>query len=98
MGGGPHAKPQHLLCTLPFPADKSIEKILDRIKKAHPQLTITYHDLSKQAPFEKDHGIPDGMEQSWNQRIHELTLIRQSYRALERRQHPRYPLRAAPHS
>lgn len=59
MGGG--SKNEHLLCTLPFPESKAI---VDRIKKNHPGITITYRDLSHQDPFAKDFGIPDGTANS----------------------------------
>ncbi|MCJ1396968.1 hypothetical protein MMC11_000160 [Xylographa trunciseda] len=56
MGGGPEKKPEHLLCTLPFPEPKAI---LDRIRKSFPHLSITYRDLSHQDNFATDSGIPD---------------------------------------
>ncbi|MCJ1437100.1 hypothetical protein MMC27_006485 [Xylographa pallens] len=56
MGGGPDQKPEHLLCTLPFPEPKAI---LDRIRKNYPHMKVTYRDLSHQDPFAKDSGIPD---------------------------------------
>jgi len=60
MGGGHHAEPEHLLCTLPFPNNDSVKPILERIKKNHPNVEITYRDLSAQDPFAKDSGIPEG--------------------------------------
>ncbi|MCJ1242849.1 hypothetical protein MMC30_000044 [Trapelia coarctata] len=71
MGGGHHAKPEHLLCTLPFPNDLSIKPILERIKKNHPQVEITYRDLSAQDPFAKDSGIP---EDDWKSATIVVTL------------------------
>lgn len=43
MGGGPETKPEHLLFILPFPEPTGI---LERIKKNHPQIDITYRNLS----------------------------------------------------
>jgi phosphoglycerate dehydrogenase-like enzyme len=54
MGGGD--KKQHLLCALPFPENKTI---LDRIRKNHPNLKVTYHQTTA-AAFAKDQGISDG--------------------------------------
>jgi len=48
-----------VICTLPFPNDKSVAGILERIKKNHPQVQITYRDLSHQEPFAKDSSVPD---------------------------------------
>ncbi|MCJ1283660.1 hypothetical protein MMC26_002991 [Xylographa opegraphella] len=58
MGGGPDKTPEHLLCTLPFPEPKAV---LDRIRKNHPQIQITYRDLSHQDAFAKESGIPDDL-------------------------------------
>jgi hypothetical protein len=61
MGEAHDARVEHVICTLPFPNDKSVAGILERIKKNHPQVQITYRDLSHQEPFAKDSSVPDGM-------------------------------------
>lgn len=43
MGGGPSAKPEHLLVILPFPEPTAI---FERIKKNHPHVTITFRRLA----------------------------------------------------
>jgi len=43
MGGGPEPTPEHLLFILPFPEPT---EILERIKKNHPHIDITYRNLS----------------------------------------------------
>ena len=43
MGGGPSAKPEHLLVILPFPEPTAI---FERIKRNHPRLTITFRRLA----------------------------------------------------
>ncbi|MCJ1341558.1 hypothetical protein MMC09_006854 [Bachmanniomyces sp. S44760] len=53
MGGG-KTKPEHLLITLPFPEPTAV---LERIKKNHPQIKITYRSLTEL--WAKEHGIPD---------------------------------------
>ena len=57
MGGGPDAKAEHLLITLPFPEPTTI---IERIKKNHPNIKVTFRNLSAANPFAKDQGIPDG--------------------------------------
>ena len=42
MGGGPAEKPEHLLAILPFPEPTAI---LDRIRKNHPHIQITFRHL-----------------------------------------------------
>ncbi|MCJ1477610.1 hypothetical protein MMC13_006283 [Lambiella insularis] len=54
MGGA--SKEEHMLIALPFPPPTAI---LDRIKKGHPNITVTYRDLSHQDSFAKESGIPD---------------------------------------
>ena len=58
MGGGPESKPEHMLVTLPFPEPTPI---IERIRKHHPQITVTYRDLNVETPFESKHDIPDGI-------------------------------------
>ena len=43
MGGGPEPATEHLLIILPFPEPT---KLVERIKKNHPQFVITYKNLS----------------------------------------------------
>jgi len=43
MGGGPESTTEHLLFILPFPEPT---EIVERIKKNHPQIDITYRNLS----------------------------------------------------
>ena len=55
MGGG--AQTPHLLCTLPFPEPKGT---LDKLRKKHPNLKITYMHLTNPNIFYTDYNIPDG--------------------------------------
>ncbi len=43
MGGGPESTTEHLLFILPFPEPT---ETVERIKKNHPQIDITYRNLS----------------------------------------------------
>jgi len=42
MGGGPESTTEHLLFILPFPEPT---ETVERIKKNHPQIDITYRNL-----------------------------------------------------
>ena len=43
MGGGPDPKPEHLLAILPFAEPTAI---FDRIRKKHPNIKVSYHNLA----------------------------------------------------
>lgn len=47
MGGGPDPKPEHLLVVIPFPEPTAI---FERIKKNHPNISITYRSSAN--PYE----------------------------------------------
>ena len=58
MGGGPDQAPEHLYITLPFPEPKPI---VERIKKEHPYIKITYYDTTTNKDFSMMHeSIPVG--------------------------------------
>lgn len=43
MGGGPDPKPEHLLAILPFAEPTAV---FDRIRKNHPNIKVSYHNLA----------------------------------------------------
>ncbi|KAI9714199.1 MAG: hypothetical protein M1812_006420 [Candelaria pacifica] len=52
MGGGSDHKPEHLLIVVPLPEP---EKILDRIRKEHPNIKISYHEITLgRTTFDRD--------------------------------------------
>ena len=57
MGGGPSAKPEHLLVILPFPEPT---EIFERVKKNHPHITIVFRRLAFATFDEGLQEIPKG--------------------------------------
>ncbi|KAL9136324.1 MAG: hypothetical protein Q9175_002469 [Cornicularia normoerica] len=56
MGGGPDAKPEHLLVILPF---KEPTEVFDRIRKNHPNIKITFRSLLfSSTPWKIEDDIP----------------------------------------
>ena len=49
----------HLLCLLPFPEPTAI---IERIKKQHSQLRVTYHHLSLKVDWKSDECLSEGMK------------------------------------
>lgn len=59
MGGGPGAKPEHMLVVVPFEEPTAI---FDRIRKRHPHIKITYRNLSfNETPWKGTQEIPRGL-------------------------------------
>jgi len=59
MGGGPGAKPEHMLVVVPFEEPTAI---FDRIRKKHPHIKITYRNLSfNETPWKGTQEIPRGL-------------------------------------
>lgn len=58
MGGGPDPKPEHLLIILPVPEPS---QIIERIEKKHPNIKITFKNLSlTDTPWKGIEDIPRG--------------------------------------
>lgn len=61
MGGGDDVKPEYMLLVLPAPEPVDI---LERIRKEHPQIRITYHQTTFTKVFQKEEDIPRGENSS----------------------------------
>lgn len=58
MGGGPDPKPEHLLAVLPF-AEPTV--IFDKIRKKHPNIKFSYHNLaSADTVWKGSKNVPKG--------------------------------------
>jgi len=58
MGGGPGPKPEHLLAVLPFAEPTAI---FDRIRKKHPNIKFSYHNLaSADTVWKGSKNVPKG--------------------------------------
>ncbi len=57
MGGGDDAKPEYMLLVLPMPEPADI---LERIRKEHPQIRISYHQTTFRKVFQEEEDIPRG--------------------------------------
>jgi len=58
MGGGPVVKPEHLLVLIPFIEPTAI---LERIKKNHPNIKITFRRLlTSDTPWKGAAAVPQG--------------------------------------
>jgi len=63
MGGGPDVKPEHLLIIIPFNEPITI---IERIKKNHPNIKITFRQLQfADTPWKAATAIPPGQLQQF---------------------------------
>ncbi len=63
MGGGPDVKPEHLLIIIPFNEPTTI---IERIKKNHPNIKITFRQLQfADTPWKAATAIPSGQLQHY---------------------------------